>query len=58
MTTPHLNGCHDRPPFSPVVTLKDGKTIPNFSYGQPCKYTHSDLGRLDLGCTGCKWRVD
>jgi hypothetical protein len=56
MTT-RLNGCHNRPPFVAFITLKDGSKMPNFSHGQPCKYTESDLGQKDAGCTGCKWRV-
>lgn len=54
MSTPQRNGCFDRPEFVEFNELSPTQKIPNFSFGQPCKYTDSDLGAIDEGCKGCK----
>ena len=63
-----LNGCHNRPEYRPSTLVQDGwiavddiliaKTtdIP-FRMETLCQYTHTDLGKQDRGCDGCKWRV-
>lgn len=52
-----LNGCHNRWPFVAAYVLSNGTILPNFSFGKPCEFTKSDLGRVDKGCTGCRWRL-
>ena len=52
--TEHRNGCHNRAPFVRFSVLTPGQQIPNFSYGEPCRYKDSDLGKADAGCAGCK----
>ena len=56
MTEQHKNGCFDRPPFAEFHVIQPGQQIPNFSFGEPCRYKDSDLGRADKGCEGCKHR--
>lgn len=67
MTTPTrtpapVNGCHNRPPYKPVVELRDldGRLVTAFPFRmrQDCAYTHTDLGQADPRCRGCSWRVD
>ena len=57
-----VNGCHNRPPYKPVVELRDldGRLVTAFPFRmrQDCAYTHTDLGRADPRCRGCSWRVD
>lgn len=66
-----LNGCHNRAAFlahqtiGKELVLQDGALvsrpvqIPNFSAADSsCRYTLSDLGQADKGCTGCGWRVE
>ena len=70
MTAPRLNGCHNRDQFAATVqigaeqALQDGRlvalpvVIPNFSaVDSRCQYTKSVLGRVDVGCIGCGWRL-
>jgi len=53
MTQP-VYGCHNRPPFLPVVQSKQyGSTFP-FTMNPNCQYTYTDLGRVDPRCEGCK----
>jgi len=47
------NGCFNRLAFVEFHPLSNGKMIKNFSFGQPCKYRLSDLGKADQGCIGC-----
>lgn len=54
----HRNGCHNRPPFVAFLVFTPEQQIPNFSYGQPCKYQLSDLGRADAGCVDCRHRSE
>lgn len=55
-TQDHRNGCHNRLPFVAEYRLTGGGMQQNFSAGKPCEYTKSNLGKVDPGCTGCKWR--
>lgn len=64
MTKNKLNGCYDRPPFRDTLSVQDGWTksgtkytveIP-FRMDQECQYRHTQLGKADPGCVGCKWR--
>lgn len=55
---PRLNGCHNREPFVVEYPLTGGGMQANFSAGKPCEYTKSNLGRVDPGCIGCKWRQE
>jgi hypothetical protein len=55
--------CHNREPFCERRIVQDGRfdysltpkivSIANFSEGEPCRYTSSDLGRTDGGCRDC-----
>jgi hypothetical protein len=29
-----------------------------FRMAQDCRYTLTDLGQADKGCTGCRWKVE
>lgn len=29
-----------------------------FRMAQDCRYTHTDLGKADKGCDGCRWKVE
>jgi len=52
----HRNGCWGREPFVDAYrssAFAGGEIIENFSDGEPCRYTLSDLGAADKGCTGC-----
>ena len=65
-------GCKNRPAFRPYLGVKDGHTVkadgdsyaafPNvrsvkFNMSRECQYTKPDLGRVDAGCDGCKWKA-
>lgn len=68
-----LNGCHNRAPFRSSAVMQDGwidfiidgngtrsprlVTVP-FLMSAGCSYTHTDLGRADAGCHGCRWRAE
>lgn len=63
-TQTHLNGCHNRAPFRRANIVQDGWrpngnrntiTIANHM-ARDCQYTHTELGKLDKGCDGCKWK--
>lgn len=58
-------GCHNRAPYKEHVVIRpelvvDGVTPINntfpFRMSRDCQYTKTDLGRVDAGCHGCKWR--
>lgn len=66
-----MNGCHNRADYKPSYWVQDGyynsepgmppARIPRmvevpFTMSPDCEYTKSDLGRVDAGCKGCKWR--
>lgn len=40
-------GCHNRQPFPPDIAAR---------FKDTCHYTHTDLGRADVRCHGCKHR--
>lgn len=51
-------GCHNRPPFRPVVQSQQyGVTFP-FTMNPNCQYIHTDLGRVDPRCEGCKHKAE
>lgn len=67
-----MNGCHNRADYKPSYWVQDGyydsepgmplARIPRmvevpFTMSPDCEYTKSDLGRADVGCVGCKWRL-
>ena len=55
MTTTY--GCHNRAPFKPLVHSRQfGLAFP-FRMNPDCQYTHTDLGRVDAKCSGCKHRA-
>ncbi len=67
------HGCHNRAPYKSEVIVQDGwayaqhedvmsripvmKAIP-FTMTTDCNYTHTELGRTDKCCAGCKWRAE
>ena len=67
------NGCHNRKPYATSYLAQDGHhQLQEGVTGNPrapryvevphamttdCQYTHTDLGRKDAGCHGCKWRA-
>lgn len=59
-----MNGCHNRAPYPQALVMVDAganpweprKVIVPFAFTRECNYTHTDLGKADKGCTGCKWR--
>jgi len=65
-TDTHRNGCHNRPEFAERRMVQDGHyidghtsaprmiSIPNYSYRKPCEYRHTEAGKADRGCDGCK----
>lgn len=55
-------GCHDRAPFKEyhLPTGADNLRkyrIPNVMT-KDCQYRHTELGKADPKCDGCKWRED
>jgi len=55
--TQHVYGCHNRPEFVAAYKVTGGESILNAFVGQGCKYTLSELGRVDKACLGCKWKA-
>ena len=66
-----MNGCHNRADYKPSYWVQDGyyKSEPGmppariprmvevpFTMSPDCQYTHTELGRKDAGCAGCRWR--
>lgn len=62
------NGCHNRPEYRAVQPMQDGWYLDGTTrtprmvavlhrMAKDCQYTLSDLGRVDSGCVGCKWRA-
>lgn len=61
------HGCYNRPAYVSIVPMQDGwyqdgytRTprmigVP-FRMAPDCQYTLTELGRVDVGCVGCKWR--
>ena len=59
--------CFNRPPFRTSLKVQDGywyenlQRIPKltsvpFRMNFECQYTHTELGKTDKGCDGCKHR--
>lgn len=62
-------GCHNRKPLRKTAVVQDGweamltpntqmrviKLIPD-EMTKTCQYRHTDLGKADQKCEGCKWR--
>jgi hypothetical protein len=67
--TAHRYACHNRAPYEPDMRVQDGwiaaritrdpvmVSVP-FTLSRECQFTHSDLGRSDSQCQGCKWRAE
>ncbi len=51
-------GCYNRDPFNPAFKAQDGrKTIwIEHKMTTDCQYKHTDLGKKDEKCVGCKWK--
>ena len=57
------NGCHDRQPYRETLQVQNGwidgrrnmETIP-FVMSKGCHYTNTEAGKVDPGCTGCRWK--
>jgi len=63
-TDTYLNGCHNREHHAQIVEVQDGwtrngsramKFMAN-RMARDCQYTLTELGKVDKGCTGCKWK--
>jgi hypothetical protein len=62
-----MYGCFNRQPFKEVMWVQDGwinerntrhpamKLTP-FRNNSECQYRHTELGKTDKDCDGCKWR--
>lgn len=61
-------GCHNRAPLRDTAVVQDGwvrigyhhearqtVAIPD-EMTKTCQYRHTDLGKADKKCEGCKWR--
>lgn len=63
------HGCHNRPELGQVPRpvqdgwYMDGTTraprmvAVSHAMTKDCQYTHSEAGRADPGCEGCRWRA-
>lgn len=62
-------GCYNRQPYAERYFVQDGWWLDGQSrvaritqvphrMAMDCRYTHTDLGRKDPGCDGCKHRRD
>ena len=64
-----IYGCHNRNPLKDAATVPDGwgemapfvqaritVSVPDLM-SKDCRYTHTDLGRVDAKCSGCKHRA-
>ena len=64
-----IYGCHNRKPLKDQALVQDGwwrigyhqearrtVTVPDLMT-KDCRYTHTDLGRVDAKCSGCKHRA-
>jgi len=66
--TTALYGCHNRKPFRTSTPVQDGWfmdgvtrvakmiSVP-FRMSPNCQYTHTELGKVDPKCNGCKWKA-
>ena len=63
MTQQKVNGCHNRAPYKQTLQVQDGwvdgkrnmVTIP-FAMSNDCQYRHTELGKADVACNGCRWK--
>lgn len=53
-----LYGCHNRPPFKPVYFPTGGTEPIRHVLTTECQYRHTELGKVDPKCDGCKHRTD
>ena len=62
-------GCHNRAPFKTSTPVQNGWWLDGVTrypkmHAQPfrmspeCQYTHTELGRADKRCNGCRWRAE
>lgn len=51
-------GCHNRPPFAQVYFSTGGRQPIRHVMTTDCQYRHTDLGKADPKCEGCKHRTD
>ncbi len=53
-------GCYNREPYRSVFKAKDGKkeVWVEFRMTHECQYKHTELGKNDQKCVGCKWKAD
>jgi len=54
------NGCFDRPPYKPYYLPTGAPDLPEYRIPHvmtnDCQYRHTDLGKSDPACEGCKHR--
>ena len=58
-----LYGCHNREPYKKLMKVRDGwvngkplyRWI-DFRMEPTCQYRHTELGKQDKMCEGCKWK--
>lgn len=61
------HGCHNRAPFKTITPVQDGwymdgvTRVPKmvavpFRMAFDCQYCKTDLGKVDKGCEGCRWK--
>ena len=66
-TETYRNGCFDRAPYVQSFPATDsirvkglavtlGRVQVPFRMAENCQYAISDLGQVDRGCDGCKWK--
>lgn len=62
-------GCHDRPPFRPILIVQDGWYLDGvtrtpklastpFRMAPECQYTLTELGQKDARCNDCKHKEE
>lgn len=54
--------CHNRAPYIDTLEKRDhhGTLIAAWPFvmARDCRYTLSELGKVDSRCEGCKWKVN
>ena len=52
--------CHNRAPFLPIVRMEKAGQVTEwpFAMNPNCQYTHTDLGKADPRCLGCKHKAE
>ena len=48
-------GCHNRAPFQPKYRAANGEPVQH-KMTTDCQYRHTELGKADPKCAGCRWR--